>query len=93
MKRIRSKDEIQKMRQQFTQAIEQGELGLAEATRRMRHIVGKTIPDYAKILKISERTLSDIENNAGNPKLETLEKIAKPFGLQISFIPKQKEKV
>ena len=88
MKRTRTKEEIKEMRQQFAKSIERGELGLAEATRQMRHIVGKTIPDYAKILKISERTLSDIENNAGNPKLETLQKIAKPFGLKISFTSK-----
>jgi len=86
MKRKLNPKVLKEMRLQFAHAIEKGELGLPEATRKMRHIAGKTIPEYAKILNISQRTLSDIENQAGNPKLDTLQKIAKPFGLRISFI-------
>ena len=90
MKRKRTPEEIASMREKFTHDIEQGRLNLSEATTAMRHVVGKTIPEYAKILKVSQRTLSDIENNAGNPTLNTLNKIAKPFGLRVGFIPEFK---
>jgi transcriptional regulator with XRE-family HTH domain len=33
----------------------------------------------------------DIENDRGNPTLETLQKIAKPFGLKVGFVRTQKE--
>ena len=90
MKRKRSPEEIKQMREKFARDVESGVLSLSEAVTAMRHVVGKTIPDYAKILGISQRTLSDIENEAGNPTLETLNKIGKPFGLRVVFAPARK---
>ncbi len=89
MKRKRTPEQIAEMRAAFAHDIAEGSLSLSEATRAMRHVVGKTIPEYARMLKISQRTLSDIENKAGNPTLETLEKIARPFGLRVIFAPVQ----
>lgn len=64
-----------------------GSLTIGQATRRMRKIVGLTQLEYAeKILKIYPRVLMDIERDRGNPTLETLEKIAKPFGLSVGFV-------
>ena len=37
--------------------------------------------------RISPRTLSEFESGSGNPTLATLEKIAGPFGLQVTFLP------
>ena len=91
MKRNRTAQEIATMRVEFARDIEQGRLTLSEATTAMRHVVGKTIPEYAKILKVSQRTLSDVENEAGNPTLDTLKKIAKPFGLRVTFAPALEE--
>jgi transcriptional regulator with XRE-family HTH domain len=54
----------------------------------MRKILGMTQKDYArKIAGISPRILSEFENGVGNPTLATLEKIASPFGLRVSFLP------
>ncbi|MDD2272499.1 MAG: helix-turn-helix transcriptional regulator [Desulfuromonadaceae bacterium] len=69
-----------------------GEISLGGATKSMRNIVGLTQKEYAeKILKIYPRVLMDIENDRGNPTLETLQKIAKPFGLKVGFVRVQKE--
>jgi hypothetical protein len=44
--------------------------------------------DYArKVAAISPRILSEFENGSGNPTLATLEKIASPFGLKVTFLP------
>jgi transcriptional regulator with XRE-family HTH domain len=65
-----------------------GEIGIREATRQMRKILGMTQKDYAqKIADISPRILSEFENGVGNPTLATLEKIASPFGLKVTFLP------
>jgi len=64
-----------------------GDIGIQEATRQMRKILGMTQKDYAKkIAGISPRILSEFENGAGNPTLATLEKIASPFGLKVTFL-------
>jgi DNA-binding XRE family transcriptional regulator len=67
--------------------IEAGRLTLGQATRRMRKIVGLTQVEYAgKVLKIYPRVLMEIEKDRGNPTLETLEKIARPFELNVGFV-------
>jgi DNA-binding XRE family transcriptional regulator len=62
-------------------------LTIGQATRRMRKIVGLTQSEYAeKVIKIYPRVLMDVEKDRGNPTLETLEKIARPFGLKVGFV-------
>ena len=64
-----------------------GSLTIGQATKRMRMIVGLTQIEYAtKVLKIYPRVLMDIEKGRGNPTLETLEKLARPFGLTVGFV-------
>jgi transcriptional regulator with XRE-family HTH domain len=70
-------------------AIENNELSLGEAVRRMRKISGLTQKDYAeRIVGVSTRILAEIERNEGNPTLETLNKIGRPFGYTVGFVPR-----
>lgn len=83
-----SRDEKEKL---FA-AISDGAISIGEATKMMRKIVGLTQKEYAeKILKIYPRVLIDIENGRGNPTLETLKKIARPFGLTVGFVREKKK--
>ena len=75
-----------RLREALYEDIRAGRLSLAEATRRMRKIVGMTQPEYARLIGIAPRVLMDIERGHGNPRLNTLEKLAKPFGLTVGFI-------
>jgi transcriptional regulator with XRE-family HTH domain len=77
-----------KMKEELYIAIANGDMDIREATRQMRKILGMTQKDYArKIAGVSPRILSEFENGLGNPTLATLEKIASPFGLKVSFLP------
>ena len=77
-------------KQQLRQDIENGELTIGEAVRRMRKITGLNQVDYARrIIGLSPRILAEIERGEANPTLQTLEKIARPFGYTIGFIKKQ----
>ena len=88
-KKPRTGDEIRKEKEALYAEIDQGLLTIGQATRRMRKIVGLTQADYAtKVLKVYPRVLMEIERDHGNPTLETLEKIARPFGLKVAFITK-----
>jgi transcriptional regulator with XRE-family HTH domain len=81
-------EEMARMKEELYRDLAQGDIGIREATRRMRKILGLSQKDYAqKVADISPRILSEFENGSGNPTLATLEKIASPFGLKITFLP------
>jgi len=83
-----NRNEMAEMKETLYRRLATGEVGIREATRQMRKILGMTQKDYAKkIADISPRILSEFENGTGNPTLATLEKIASPFGLKVSFLP------
>ncbi len=87
MKRFPS-EEMARMKAALYTGLARGEIDVREATRRMRKILGMSQKDYArKVAAISPRILSQFENGSGNPTLATLEKIASPFGLKVSFLP------
>lgn len=86
-RRKRTNEEFRALKTEFYRDLEHGSLTIGQATRRMREMVGLTQKEYAeKILKIYPRVLMEIENDRGNPTLETLQKVAKPFGLKLSFV-------
>jgi len=81
-------EEMARMKEELYLGLAQGDLGVREATRRMRKILGMNQKEYAqKVVGISPRILSEFENGSGNPTLATLEKIALPFGLKVTFLP------
>jgi DNA-binding XRE family transcriptional regulator len=89
-KQVRTPEEIRTEKEALYADIEAGRLTLGQATRRMRKIVGMTQIGYAeRVLKIYPRVLMEIERDRGNPTLETLEKIAAPFGLTVRFVKKR----
>ncbi len=80
--------EMARMKDELYLGLAQGDIGIRDATRQMRKILGMTQKEYAqKVADISPRILSEFENGPGNPTLATLEKIALPFGLRITFLP------
>jgi len=82
-----TREEIRNQKIILYNKISTGELTIGQATRMMRTIAGLTQKEYAeKILGIFPRVLMDLEKDKGNPTLETLEKVAKPFGLTIGFV-------
>lgn len=86
----RTPEEIRREKEALYTDIDQGLLTLGQASRRMRKIAGMTQTEYAeKILKIYPRVLMELERDRGNPTLETLEKIARPFGLKVGFVVKK----
>ena len=87
MKRFTSA-EMARMKEALYLDLARGDIDVREATRRMRKILGMNQKDYArKVAAISPRILSEFENGSGNPTLATLEKIASPFGLRVTFLP------
>jgi DNA-binding XRE family transcriptional regulator len=83
-----SPEEVMRMEQSLCLGLTRGEIDLREATRRMRRILGMSQKTYAvRVAGISPRILAEFENGSGNPTLATLEKIAAPFGMKVTFLP------
>lgn len=69
------------------QGIADGSLQIGEAVRRLRvEGAGMLQTQYARMCKISVRTLIQIEQGEGNPTMKSLNAVFKPFGLQMGVV-------
>lgn len=67
-------------------AVSAGDWTWGEAVRRLRVDVARmNQATFARMTKISERTLRHLENDTGNPTLATLHAVLSPFGLRLSI--------
>ncbi len=68
-----------------------GKISQGEALKRLRvEVLGLKQDEYAKLVNVSRKTLSDVENNRGNYSADVINKIFKPFGLQTGLVPVSK---
>lgn len=64
-----------------------GRLPLGEAVKRLRtDVTGLHQSQFARMCRISLRTLIHIEHGDGNPTLKSLTAVFKPFGLQMGVV-------
>ncbi|WP_195702396.1 helix-turn-helix domain-containing protein [Vibrio sp. VB16] len=64
------------------------ELTEGQALKELRiNVLGLKQDVYAKLVNVSRKTLSDIENDRGNYKTDILNKVFKPFGLKVGLLP------
>lgn len=80
-----STEESMRKRDEFYASIQSGELSIPKAVVSMRKISRLTQPEFAKHRGISVQALRQIESGLGNPTVETLNKVASIFGLQVGF--------
>ncbi len=65
-----------------------GEITQGQALKTLRvNILGLKQDVYAKLVGVSRKTLSDIENDRSNYSTEVLNKVFKPFGLKVGLLP------
>lgn len=89
----RTQEESTAAKRELIKAIEGNELSLGEAVRRMRAVTGLSQKVYAeRIVGISTRILAEIELDRGNPTTETLNKVGRPFGYTVGFVPRTRKR-
>jgi DNA-binding XRE family transcriptional regulator len=71
-------------RKQFYDLILNGALTLPQTIRQMRQLTGLTQAEYAKLTRVAEQALRDIEQGKANPTVKTLTKLIEPFGLEVN---------
>lgn len=63
-----------------------GELSQGQALKILRvEVLGLKQEQFAKMVNVSRKTLSDIENDKGNYSVNTLNQIVRPFGLRVGL--------
>lgn len=66
----------------------EGTVSMGAAVKRLRtEITGLRQEQFANMCKISLRTLRQIEQDEGNPTVQTLNAVFRPFGMQVGIIP------
>ncbi len=71
-----------------TQQLLRGELSQGQALKTLRvEVLGLTQDEYANLVKVSRKTLSDVENDRGSYKTEVLNRLFRPFGLKVGIVP------
>lgn len=65
-----------------------GEITIGEGIQQLRKkFLGLNQEQFAKLVGVSRKTISDIENNRGNLSVETLNAITKPFKFRLALVP------
>ncbi|WP_254067872.1 helix-turn-helix domain-containing protein [Burkholderia sp. L27(2015)] len=59
---------------------------IPEAMKAMRQMTGLTQEEFAAHRDVSRRVIQDIERGTGNPTVDSLNSVAKLFGLQVGFV-------
>jgi len=74
------------------QGIADGSLEIGAAVRRLR-TEGASLhqSQFARMCKISVRTLIQIEQGEGNPTLKSLNAVLRPFGLQMGVVRRHRQ--
>ena len=75
-------------RQALNEAAHRGELALPKAVLALRQALGLTQEEFGRLARLTRRQVSELEIAAGDPKLSTLLRIGRIFGLTVGFVPK-----
>lgn len=68
--------------------LDEGSITLGETIYQLRtRITGLTQADFARMCKISLRTLRQLEQDNGNPTLGTVNSVLRAFGMQLGIVP------
>ena len=80
-------DARQLMIESIEAALAQGSITLGEAVKRFRvNVTGLQQTQFARMCKISVRTLIHLVHDEGNPTLKSMNAVFKPFGLQMGVV-------
>jgi DNA-binding XRE family transcriptional regulator len=88
-----TREEQDALRRAFYERIGRGELTLPEAMKAMREMTGLTQAEFAAHRGVSRRVIQDIERGTGNPTVDSLNSVAKLFGLKVGFVPIRRKEV
>ncbi len=78
------------LRDELYMAIKENSISIPEAVKLMQKASRLTQPEFAAHRGVSTATLRQIIAGEGNPTIETINKIASVFGLEVGLVPKRR---
>jgi XRE family transcriptional regulator, regulator of sulfur utilization len=81
-----SREDIEALRQKLAALIPQEQAEIPELVKLMRLITRKSQAEYARFCGVAPRVLADLEAGKGSPRVETLEKLLRPFGCRAGVV-------
>ena len=82
---MKNKYELDNLRNELYKNIREGKISMQEASKIGRKILGLNQPEFAKLVKVSQRALADFERGVSNPTVKTLNQIFAPYGIEIGL--------
>jgi DNA-binding XRE family transcriptional regulator len=79
-------EQLLKRQQMIDHLLENPALSIDQVVCFIRSELHLTLPEMAKVCKVSKQTLQKIEQGKGNPTLETIDNILKPFGFTMGVM-------
>lgn len=80
-------DQRARVIESIEQGLTNGSLEIGDAVRRLRtEVTGLHQSQFARMCKISVRTLVHIEHGEGNQTLKSLNAVFRPFGLRMGVV-------
>jgi transcriptional regulator with XRE-family HTH domain len=89
MKRVHrnlSKTDIDALREELAALIPPAQADIGTLIKTMRLATRRSQPEYAKLCNVAPRVLADVEAGKRNVRVETLEKLLRPFGYRIGVV-------
>jgi putative transcriptional regulator len=75
-------------RHEIAERARNADLRLPDALVEIRKGLGMTQAEFAGMLFLQKRQIAEIEAGKTNPTLATLQKIGRPFGFEVGFVPR-----
>lgn len=76
------------VRDQLIKQLLFNEITLGQALKQLRlNLLAVKQQQYADFVKVSRKTLSDLENDKGNYSIEIINQVLRPFELQVGIMP------
>lgn len=76
------------IREEIIAQLLRNEISLGKALKTLRlNVLAVNQQRYAEFVKISRKTLSDLENDKGNYSIEIVNQVLRPFELQVGILP------
>ena len=81
------------LKEHLPEQLASGAVSLGEGVRMMRLAAGMTQVQYAEMAGVDLRVLAAIEKDNANPQLDTLQRLGNPYGLTVSFVKPQSDRM
>ncbi len=89
-RKLLTKPERDALRLQLAEQAAAGQLYLPEAIKTLRAIMGVNQERFGQLFKLTRRQVHELEAGSANPTVETLNRLGRPFGLEVGLVPKKR---